>query len=39
VVAQRGAFLAGSDSVTIATELTRPMAGLFGGEGFVLQVQ
>ncbi|KAG5188076.1 tryptophan RNA-binding attenuator protein-like domain-containing protein [Tribonema minus] len=37
VVCQRGAFLAGSDTIDISTEVTRPMAGLFGGEGFVLQ--
>jgi uncharacterized protein (TIGR00266 family) len=38
LVAQKGAFLAGSATVDITTEFTRKLAaGLFGGEGFILQ--
>lgn len=38
VIAQRGAFLVGQDSVQLKMEFTRKLgAGLLGGEGFVLQ--
>ncbi len=38
IIAQRGAFLCSSDTVTLHPSLTKKlMAGFFGGEGFILQ--
>lgn len=38
IIAQRGAFLVGQDSLSLKVEFTRKLgAGLLGGEGFILQ--
>ncbi|MCC7478328.1 TIGR00266 family protein [bacterium] len=38
IIAQRGAFLVGEDSLQLKVEFTRKLgAGLLGGEGFILQ--
>jgi len=37
VVAQRGAFLCGEEGVDLKIRVTKIMAGLFGGKGFILE--
>jgi uncharacterized protein (TIGR00266 family) len=38
IIAQKGAFLAGDDSIKLETHFSKKLgAGLFGGEGFVMQ--
>lgn len=36
-IAQKGAFLCAQPGVELSAEVTRPGAGFFGGEGFILQ--
>ncbi|CAN0325600.1 unnamed protein product, partial [Phaeothamnion confervicola] len=37
MICQKGAFVAGSHTVQITTEVTKMLAGFMGGEGFILQ--